>query len=228
MRLRVDFVIAVIDNLLYLHPFHSPRRSAVWGDAPYVAIHYRRGDLLQVSRRALEAGPQTRPAFCPPPLPFPRSSLPFMKPLPFPPLFFRPPQTASAVQRPAWVVELYRRMRGPRDHESFYVATEGGAQLTRCAPWGCKSDDDIGRELRVLAEAGMLRWSDVAPHARGESDAADPRLALGDWVGMVEQVVCAGARIFIGSDRSTVSGGILNLRLELFGTAEPFYLMPSK
>ena len=120
-------------------------------------------------------------------------------------------------------------MRGPADHARFYVATEGGAQLTRCAPWGCKSDAAIGRELAVLVEAGMQRWPDVARHARGEGTAAaDPRTALGDWVGMVEQVVCAGARVFIGSDRSTVSGGILNLRQELFGTAEPFYLMPSK
>ena len=56
----------------------------------------------------------------------------------------------------------------------------------------------------------------------------DARMALGDWVGMVEQVLCAGARFFVGSDRSTVTGGILNLRMELFGTAEPYYLMPSK
>ena len=148
---------------------------------------------------------------------------------------FRPPNARDPLQpsRCAFLPPSAQRERLPTDARAFYLATEGGDQLNVCPPWGCKTDADFGAELAVLAADGALRWTDVAKHVQADGvviGGVDMRalMAVGDWVGMIEQVVCAGARYFLGSDRSTVSGGVLNLRQELFGSAHPFHLMPSK
>lgn len=38
-----------------------------------------------------------------------------------------------------------------------------------------------------------------------------------DYVGLVEQMICANARLFLGSKCSSFTGGILNLRRKLVG-----------
>ena len=56
--------------------------------------------------------------------------------------------------------------------------------------------------------------------------AASDAVVFGDFVGAVEQVICAGARFFIGNPGSSVSGGVLNLRQDILGRAEPYYMPP--
>eukprot|EP00038_Savillea_parva_P029640 m.72421 g.72421 ORF g.72421 m.72421 type:complete len:867 (+) comp8782_c1_seq1:216-2816(+) len=72
------------------------------------------------------------------------------------------------------------------------------------------------RNASVLASfraMGVKTYADVrADVERNASKRWRPMLAFEDYVGIVEQLVCSRARLFIGSKCSSYSGGIWNLR----------------
>ena len=67
------------------------------------------------------------------------------------------------------------------------------------------TDEEDEQALTPLLAIGAQRWADV-------SHRVESALPFEDYVGLIEQHVCANARIFIGTDCSSFTGGIFNLR----------------
>eukprot|EP00050_Salpingoeca_kvevrii_P013276 m.27738 g.27738 ORF g.27738 m.27738 type:complete len:814 (+) comp4819_c0_seq1:485-2926(+) len=86
--------------------------------------------------------------------------------------------------------------------EPFYLATD-------------EQDPTILADLRAM---GGRQWTDFE-HLFTEADFPDsfPYLGFEDYIGLVEQMVCGEARLFLGSKCSSFSGGIFNLRRKLVG-----------
>jgi len=66
--------------------------------------------------------------------------------------------------------------------------------------------------LQPLTDLGAVLWRDVVDILRGSPETL---LQFGDYVGLVEQMICAHAETFIGSKCSSFTGGIFNLRTEI-------------
>ena len=54
----------------------------------------------------------------------------------------------------------------------------------------------------------VFSWRDF----KGSLAGVEPRFLQGKYIGLVEQVICAGGRVFVGTDHSTFSGYIPRLR----------------
>lgn len=89
--------------------------------------------------------------------------------------------------------------------EAFYLATD-------------ESDEGTLADLRKL---GAKRWPDMTAAVQAEAarqgGTAATFIGFEDYVGLVEQMVCGKARLFLGSQCSSFTGGILNLRRRLVG-----------
>ena len=92
------------------------------------------------------------------------------------------------------------------DNIASYLETGEGLYLA--------TDEENEETLQGLRRLGALKWSDFgASLSKSASDTvAAQMLAFQDYVGLVEQMVCAEARVFVGSKCSSFTGGILNLR----------------
>lgn len=90
-------------------------------------------------------------------------------------------------------------------NESVYIATD-------------ETDPEILAELR--RDVGARFWADVQEAVSSDkhnSDKAKSYLGFEDYVGLIEQMICGGARTFVGSDCSSFTGGILNIRRRELG-----------
>ena len=91
--------------------------------------------------------------------------------------------------------------------EAFYIATD-------------EKDEDILDSFRAI---GGFTWNDVLK-ANAIDDTEFPILkhmiGFEDYVGLIEQMICAEARTFLGSKCSSFTGRILNLRKVLVGDTE--------
>ena len=74
------------------------------------------------------------------------------------------------------------------------------------------TDETNLKVLQPLTDLGAVLWRDVAGILRKSSDTL---MQYGDYVGLVEQMICAHAQTFIGSTCSSFTGGIYNLRAEM-------------
>jgi hypothetical protein len=83
------------------------------------------------------------------------------------------------------------------------------------------TDETSEETLAGLRGIGAKRWSDFGDTVRAEGKkiggAAAFYVGFEDYVGLVEQIICGKARIFLGSQCSSFTGGILNLRRKLVG-----------
>ena len=100
--------------------------------------------------------------------------------------------------------------------EPFYVAT----------------NEQSAGMMAGLRSQGALLWADAAAlpavrHALAARPALAHILAFEDYVGLVEQVVCANARAFIGTRCSSFTGQILNLRMRNNGD-RTFHYFPHR
>ena len=66
--------------------------------------------------------------------------------------------TSPLLKSPAYVVKLLELVRHAEDALQFYVATEGGAQISRCDRGGCGGGGGVSQVLEPFAAAGGLRW----------------------------------------------------------------------
>jgi hypothetical protein len=66
--------------------------------------------------------------------------------------------------------------------------------------------------LKPLTDLGAVLWRDVVGAL---SPSKDTLLQFGDYVGLVEQTICAHSKTFIGSKCSSFTGGIYNIRAEI-------------
>eukprot|EP00041_Stephanoeca_diplocostata_P001785 m.21409 g.21409 ORF g.21409 m.21409 type:complete len:456 (+) comp12412_c0_seq2:57-1424(+) len=66
---------------------------------------------------------------------------------------------------------------------------------------------------------GVRMWDDYANTLKrsGVGKLLSPMLGFQDFVGLIEQLVCAQARAFMGTHCSSVTGGILNFRRNMLG-----------
>ena len=83
-----------------------------------------------------------------------------------------------------------------RSGEKVYIAT----------------DETNATVLEPLMRIGAARWADVHGHL---NMGPDTLTFFGDYVGLVEQTICANARRFIGSKCSSFTGGIFNCKSHL-------------
>jgi hypothetical protein len=74
------------------------------------------------------------------------------------------------------------------------------------------TDETDLNTLKPLTDLGAVLWDDVAGALRPSKDSL---LQFGDYVGLVEQTICAHAQTFIGSKCSSFTGGIYNIRAEI-------------
>ena len=97
--------------------------------------------------------------------------------------------------------------------EPFYLATN-------------EHDPEVLSTFRAM---GAVLWQDVL-RERLVTEAIDKlptlkhMLGFEDYIGLIEQMVCARARMFIGTKCSSFTGQILNLRLRLLGDRNFFSL----
>eukprot|EP00730_Choanoeca_flexa_P018730 TRINITY_DN9125_c0_g1_i1.p1 TRINITY_DN9125_c0_g1~~TRINITY_DN9125_c0_g1_i1.p1 ORF type:complete len:775 (+),score=147.07 TRINITY_DN9125_c0_g1_i1:1296-3620(+) len=92
-----------------------------------------------------------------------------------------------------------------QDGEALYLATDE-RNLTVLAP---------------LMELGAKQWLDLGEKALKQApEQVQDLAAFGDYVGLVEQMVCAKARMFLGSKCSSFTGQIWNLRRQLLGDTQ--------
>jgi len=82
------------------------------------------------------------------------------------------------------------------------------------------TDEADPKILKDFYDLGVRTWKDAEPWL-GTGPWA-PYLAFEDYVGLVEQSICAEARVFIGSKCSSFTGGILNLRRKIVGDTRYF------
>jgi hypothetical protein len=71
-----------------------------------------------------------------------------------------------------------------------------------------EANPDVLDSFRKL---GIMTWGDFSEEAKSKSP-YKAYLGFEDYVGLVEQSICGGAREFLGSKCSSFTGGILNLR----------------
>jgi hypothetical protein len=76
------------------------------------------------------------------------------------------------------------------------------------------TDEVDSTQLQPLLDNGAMLWSDIVSELEPSYKAL---LEFGDYVGLVEQMICTHAKRFIGSKCSTFTGGIYNLRAEMHG-----------
>ena len=76
------------------------------------------------------------------------------------------------------------------------------------------TDETDATTLLPLTNNGGMRWMDVVNDLEAGPDSL---LFFEDYVGVIEQLVCASARRFLGSQCSSFTGGIYNLRADLHG-----------
>ena len=91
--------------------------------------------------------------------------------------------------------------------ESFYLATD-------------EKDEDILDSFRAI---GGFTWSDMVKANSidgSEYPVLQNMIGFEDYVGLIEQMICAEARTFLGSKCSSFTGRILNLRKVLVGDTE--------
>lgn len=79
------------------------------------------------------------------------------------------------------------------------------------------TNEENATVLEPLRRIGAIFWSDIEPHISTVLRTQVKQLAFQDFVGLVEQVVCSNARLFVGTRSSSVTGHILNLRGDLYG-----------
>ena len=104
------------------------------------------------------------------------------------------PETGEKVGNISKVASSLLGILGPTDR--LYIATD---------------ETDLA-VLQPLTDLGAVLWRDVVDILRGSPETL---LQFGDYVGLVEQMICAHAETFIGSKCSSFTGGIFNLRTEI-------------
>eukprot|EP00050_Salpingoeca_kvevrii_P016824 m.59012 g.59012 ORF g.59012 m.59012 type:complete len:524 (-) comp7189_c0_seq1:225-1796(-) len=80
--------------------------------------------------------------------------------------------------------------------ELFYIATD-------------ESSDDV---LAPVLDLGVVRWNDLVAYLGPDTRQPGALTAFGDYIGLIEQEICASARRFVGSQCSSFTGGIFNIR----------------
>jgi hypothetical protein len=128
---------------------------------------------------------------------------------------------ASDMEQAARSIEAVRQS----DEEALYLATDETnrtqlGRLTRsrsAGGLGALRWDDLRDAVMQTLEAQSLDAGRIAAAAPREATAMDPGVllamaALEDLVGLVEQSLCARARTFLGSECSSFTGQIWNLR----------------
>ena len=83
---------------------------------------------------------------------------------------------------------------------------------------------DSFRRMGAVLWRDVLALDAVQAHVRTLPVAAG-MLCFEDYVGLVEQLVCAGARLFVGTHCSSFTGQILNLRRKIHGDTT-FHALP--
>lgn len=96
----------------------------------------------------------------------------------------------------------------PRDHK-IYIATNEQNQTA----------------LERLRGIGALLWSDLKRFIPVELRLRTEQLAFQDFVGLIEHALCASANVFVGSRSSSFTGHVLNLRGDMQGAWDPYYLL---
>jgi hypothetical protein len=78
----------------------------------------------------------------------------------------------------------------------------------------------------LLALGHVKRWEDVKTTALfNASKLVVSMAAFGDYVSLIEQSICARARVFYGSQRSSWTGHVWNLRLQFLGDTRTLFLI---
>jgi hypothetical protein len=89
-------------------------------------------------------------------------------------------------------------------------------------PFYLVTDIRSHEQLDHMRAMGAVLWADVVKtpavvEALQQHPVVASMLGYDDYVGLIEQMVCAQARVFIGTQCSPYTGAILNLRLKLRG-----------
>eukprot|EP00040_Diaphanoeca_grandis_P043966 m.269621 g.269621 ORF g.269621 m.269621 type:complete len:111 (+) comp85439_c0_seq1:92-424(+) len=75
------------------------------------------------------------------------------------------------------------------------------------------TDEQNTSTLEMFRDIGVRTWADFSTTMFEQVEGKHAKMiAFEDYVGLVEQMVCAKARAFVGSKCSSFTGGILNLR----------------
>eukprot|EP00039_Didymoeca_costata_P000065 m.43999 g.43999 ORF g.43999 m.43999 type:complete len:774 (+) comp10032_c0_seq1:151-2472(+) len=77
-----------------------------------------------------------------------------------------------------------------------------------------ETDDTVLEDFRKI---GVRTWRDYESEVLNSKIHNKHYLGFEDYIGLVEQSICAEARVFIGSKCSSFTGGILNLRRKQLG-----------
>ncbi|KAF9292396.1 hypothetical protein BGZ68_006342 [Mortierella alpina] len=120
------------------------------------------------------------------------------------------------VRRGDFVTDGY----GWQDHGEGWLKTvvkdaveETLGPLTKATGFYLATDESSGRLLDYFHSLGAVLFEDLID-ARFEHRFAH-LLAVDDWIGLVEQVICARAKMFYGTMTSSFTSGIINMRLDL-------------
>ena len=75
------------------------------------------------------------------------------------------------------------------------------------------TDEQNATTLKMFRQAGVRTWGDFRESVIEKTKGKHAKMvAFEDYIGLVEQMICARARLFVGSKCSSFTGGILNLR----------------
>lgn len=75
------------------------------------------------------------------------------------------------------------------------------------------TDEQNTTTLSMFRQVGVRTWGDFRESVIQKTKGKHAKMvAFEDYIGLVEQMICARARLFVGSKCSSFTGGILNLR----------------
>ncbi|KAF9964527.1 hypothetical protein BGZ70_006343, partial [Mortierella alpina] len=122
------------------------------------------------------------------------------------------------VRRGDFVTDGY----GWQDHGEAWLKTvvkdaaeEVLGPLSKTRGFYLATDESSPRLLDYFHSLGAILFEDLID-AKFEQRFAN-LLAVDDWIGLVEQVICAQAKMFYGTMTSSFTSGIINMRLNLEG-----------
>ncbi|KAF9560163.1 hypothetical protein EC968_006271 [Mortierella alpina] len=120
------------------------------------------------------------------------------------------------VRRGDFVTDGY----GWQDHGEGWLKTvvkdaaeEVLGPLSKSSGFYLATDESSPELLDYFHSLGAILFEDLID-ARFEHNFAH-LLAIDDWIGLVEQVICAQAKMFYGTMTSSFTSGIINMRLDL-------------
>jgi hypothetical protein len=98
-------------------------------------------------------------------------------------------------------------------------------------PFYLATNERSRESLRKFRSMGAVLWEDVMQMTEVQTAIAGmsvlpSMLGFQDYVGLVEQMVCAQARLFVGTRCSSFTGQILNLRYKLLGDHRFLFFPP--